>query len=179
VPPAANNISSLVAELVRAPSARGDSQAEGRWRTQDIRLENGGTVRDTSVVEGTTIEADHVLIEGKVRGTVIAGTLEITGSATLIGDAIYDALLDVRPRARLRGRSSSAADGRPRSRLDAAGTGARGAAPQILARIHASRCASPWRPSPDMNSQWTYVPGGRPLARRVRPPEGGVGAYDL
>lgn len=73
----------------------------------DIRLEAGGTVHvgATGSVEASTIEADHVLIEGKVRGTVIARkTLEITGSATLLGDALYDALLDVHPRARLRGK---------------------------------------------------------------------------
>lgn len=73
----------------------------------DIRLETGGTVHvgATGSVEASTIEADHVLIEGKVRGTVIARkTLEITGSATLLGDALYDALLDVHPRARLRGK---------------------------------------------------------------------------
>ena len=59
----------------------------------------------TGVVEGTTIEADHVLIEGKVRGTVIARkTLELTGSSTLLGDALYDALIDIHPRARLRGK---------------------------------------------------------------------------
>ena len=73
----------------------------------DISLPSGGTVHvgATGVVEATTIEADHVLIEGRVRGTVIARkTLEITGSATLLGDAQYDLLLDVHPRARLRGK---------------------------------------------------------------------------
>lgn len=73
----------------------------------DISLPSGGTVHvgATGVVEATTIEADHVLIEGRVRGTVIARkTLEITGSATLLGDALYDLLLDVHPRARLRGK---------------------------------------------------------------------------
>ncbi|HSI57949.1 MAG TPA: polymer-forming cytoskeletal protein [Ideonella sp.] len=73
----------------------------------NISLPNGGTVHvgATGVVENTTIEADHVLLEGKVRGTIIARkTLEITGSATLLGDAHYDAMLDVHPRARLRGK---------------------------------------------------------------------------
>ena len=73
----------------------------------NITFETAGTVHvgPTGVVEQTTIEADHVLIEGQVRGTVIARkTLEITGSATLLGDANYDALLDVHPRARLRGK---------------------------------------------------------------------------
>jgi cytoskeletal protein CcmA (bactofilin family) len=56
-------------------------------------------------VDNTTIEADHVLLEGKVRGTIIARkTLEITGSATLQGDAQYDAMIDVHPRARIRGK---------------------------------------------------------------------------
>ena len=31
-------------------------------------------------------------------------SLEITGSATVIGDASYDALVDVHPRARIRGK---------------------------------------------------------------------------
>jgi cytoskeletal protein CcmA (bactofilin family) len=106
-----NGITSLVAEGAQFEgtfSARVDLglKVDGQLKG-DIRLENGGTVHvgATGVVEGTTIEADHVLIEGKVRGTVIARkTLEITGSATLLGDALYDALLDVHPRARLRGK---------------------------------------------------------------------------
>ncbi|HJV68816.1 polymer-forming cytoskeletal protein [Ideonella sp.] len=106
-----NNISSLVAEGAQFEgtfSAKADLglKVDGMLKG-DIRLENGGTVHvgATGIVEGTTIEADHVLIEGKVRGTVIARkTLEITGSATLMGDAMYDALLDVHPRARLRGK---------------------------------------------------------------------------
>lgn len=106
-----NAISSLVAEGAQFEgtfSAKVDLgiKVDGRLKG-DIRLETGGTVHvgATGVVEGTTIEADHVLIEGQVRGTVIARkTLEITGSATLLGDALYDALLDVHPRARLRGK---------------------------------------------------------------------------
>lgn len=106
-----NSISSLIAEGAQFEgtfSARVDLglKVDGQLKG-DIRFENGGTVHvgATGVIEGTTIEADHVLIEGKVRGTVIARkTLEITGSATLLGDALYDALLDVHPRARLRGK---------------------------------------------------------------------------
>jgi cytoskeletal protein CcmA (bactofilin family) len=106
-----NGISSLIAEGAQFEgtfSARVDLglKVDGMLKG-DIRLENGGTVHvgATGVVEGTTIEADHVLIEGKVRGTVIARkTLELTGSATLQGDALYDALLDIHPRARLRGK---------------------------------------------------------------------------
>ena len=73
----------------------------------DISLDTGGTVHvgATGAVEGTTIEADNVLIEGKVRGTEIARkTLELTGSATLLGYALYDALIDLHPRERLRGK---------------------------------------------------------------------------
>lgn len=72
-----------------------------------ISLPVGGTVHigPTGVVEGSQIEADHVLIEGRVRGSVLARkTLEITGSATVLGDLSYDGLLDVHPRARLRGK---------------------------------------------------------------------------
>lgn len=106
-----NSISSLVAEGAQFEgtfSAKNDLglKVDGSLKG-DIRLETGGTVHigATGVVESTTIEADHVLIEGKVRGTVIARkTLELTGSATLLGDALYDALIDIHPRARLRGK---------------------------------------------------------------------------
>ncbi len=106
-----NAISSLIAE---------GAQFEGSFSsTEDLGLKIDGTLKGnvnfanagtlhvgpTGQVLGTTIEADHVLIEGHVQGTVIARkTLEITGSATLMGDAYYDALLDVHPRARLRGK---------------------------------------------------------------------------
>ncbi|MDP3373439.1 MAG: polymer-forming cytoskeletal protein [Hydrogenophaga sp.] len=70
-------------------------------------FESGGTlhVGATGVIENTRLEADYVFIEGKVIGTVIARkALEITGSATLIGDAGYDDLIDMHPRARVRGK---------------------------------------------------------------------------
>ena len=73
----------------------------------NIVFDQGGAVHigATGVVENTSIEADYVFIEGKVKGTVIARkSLEITGSATVIGDASYDAMLDVHPRARIRGK---------------------------------------------------------------------------
>ena len=75
--------------------------------TGNITFENGGTlhVGATGVVENTRLEADYVFLEGKVIGTVIARkALEITGSATLIGDASYDELIDMHPRARVRGK---------------------------------------------------------------------------
>ena len=73
----------------------------------NIVFEQGGAVHigATGVVENTSIEADYVFIEGKVKGTIVARkSLEITGSATVIGDASYDALVDVHPRARIRGK---------------------------------------------------------------------------
>jgi cytoskeletal protein CcmA (bactofilin family) len=73
----------------------------------NIVFEQGGAVHigPTGVVENTSIEADYVFIEGKVKGSIVARkSLEITGSATVIGDASYDALLDVHPRARIRGK---------------------------------------------------------------------------
>jgi cytoskeletal protein CcmA (bactofilin family) len=73
----------------------------------NITFESGGTlhVGATGVIENTRLEADYVFIEGKVVGTVIARkALEITGSATLIGDASYDDLIDMHPRARVRGK---------------------------------------------------------------------------
>lgn len=72
-----------------------------------ISFDKGGAIHvgPTGVVEGTTIQADHVFIEGRVVGAVIARkTLEISGSGTLVGDAQYDALIDVHPRARIKGR---------------------------------------------------------------------------
>jgi cytoskeletal protein CcmA (bactofilin family) len=106
-----NAISSLIAEgaiFEGSFSSRNDLglKIDGTLKG-DIAFQNGGTVHigATGVVEATTIEADHVLLEGKVRGTIIARkTLEITGTATLLGDAQYDVLLDVHPRARLRGK---------------------------------------------------------------------------
>lgn len=73
----------------------------------NITFAVGGTlhVGATGVIENTHLEADYVFIEGKVVGTVIARkALEITGSATLIGDASYDELIDMHPRARVRGK---------------------------------------------------------------------------
>ena len=73
----------------------------------NITFENGGTlhVGATGVIENTRLEADYVFIEGKVTGAVIARkALELTGSATLLGDASYDELIDMHPRARVRGK---------------------------------------------------------------------------
>ena len=73
----------------------------------NIVFEQGGAIHigPTGVVENTSIEADYVFIEGKVKGTIVARkALEITGSATVIGDAMYDAMVDVHPRARIRGK---------------------------------------------------------------------------
>jgi cytoskeletal protein CcmA (bactofilin family) len=73
----------------------------------NIVFDQGGAVHigATGVVENTSIEADYVFIEGKVKGSIVARkSLEITGSATVIGDAAYDALVDIHPRARIRGK---------------------------------------------------------------------------
>ena len=73
----------------------------------NITFETGGTlhVGAAGVIENTRLEADYVFIEGNVTGTVIARkALEITGSATLLGDASYDELIDMHPRARIRGK---------------------------------------------------------------------------
>ena len=73
----------------------------------NIHFETGGTVHvgATGVIDSTLIEADYVYIEGKVVGQVIARkALEIAGSATVLGDISYDAMLDVHPRARVRGK---------------------------------------------------------------------------
>ncbi len=72
-----------------------------------ICLAVGGTVHigPSGVVLDTVIEADHVLIEGQVRGTVLARqTLELASTASLLGDVVYGTLLDVHAGAKLRGR---------------------------------------------------------------------------
>lgn len=75
--------------------------------TGSISFGSGGTLHigATGIVESTRLEADYIFIEGKVIGTVIAHkALEIAGSATLLGDAAYDELIDMHPRARVRGK---------------------------------------------------------------------------
>jgi len=75
--------------------------------TGNVTFQTGGTlhVGATGVVENTRLEADYIFIEGKVVGAVIARkALEIAGSATLLGDASYDELIDIHPRARVRGK---------------------------------------------------------------------------
>lgn len=72
-----------------------------------VVFESGGTIHigPSGVVENTRLEADHILIEGKVVGNVFARKgLEITGSGTLLGDAFYDELIDMHPRAKVRGK---------------------------------------------------------------------------
>ena len=105
------NISSLIAEGAifdgnfRTPRDLGikvDGVLKG-----NIHFDTGGTVHvgATGVIENTVIEADHVYIEGKVVGQVIARkALEIAGSGTVLGDVSYDAMLDIHPRARVRGK---------------------------------------------------------------------------
>ncbi len=73
----------------------------------NITFAQGGAIHigPCGVVENTILEADYVFIEGKVTGKVVARkSLEITGSATILGDVVYDALLDIHPRARIRGK---------------------------------------------------------------------------
>jgi cytoskeletal protein CcmA (bactofilin family) len=73
----------------------------------NISFDTGGTIHvgATGIVENTHLEADYIFIEGKVVGSVLARkALEITGSATLLGDASYDETMDVHPRAKLRGK---------------------------------------------------------------------------
>ncbi|MBQ0936249.1 bactofilin family protein [Ideonella paludis] len=124
-----NNISSLIAE---------GAVFEGNFSSREdlglkidgvlkgnISFANGGTVHigPTGLIDNTTIEADHILLEGQVRGTLMARkTLEITGTATLLGDALYDALLDIHPRAKLRGKVEFRGDLELRT---AEGTGSR------------------------------------------------------
>ena len=77
------------------------------------------------MIENTRLEADYVFIECKVIGTVIARkALEITGSATLIGDASYDELIDMHPRSRVCGKIEYRGDidAAPRGMRDRVGT---------------------------------------------------------
>ena len=105
------SISSLVAKGAvftghfNAPSDLGikvDGVLEG-----NITMEHGGTIHvgPTGVVENTRMEADYVFIEGKVKGSIVARkALEITDTGTLVGDASYDDMMDIHPRARVRGK---------------------------------------------------------------------------
>jgi cytoskeletal protein CcmA (bactofilin family) len=104
-------ISSLVAEGAvfdgnfqssRDLGLKVDGQLKG-----NISFDTGGTIHigATGVVDNTRLEADYIFIEGKVIGAVVARkALEIAGSATVLGDVSYDAVLDIHPRARLRGK---------------------------------------------------------------------------
>lgn len=79
-----------------------DGKLEG-----SIILKNGGTIHigSTAVISGAKLEADYVYIEGRVDGNVVARkALEISGSATLLGDAEYHELIDLHPRAKIKGR---------------------------------------------------------------------------
>ena len=79
-----------------------DGKLEG-----SIILKNGGTIHigPSAAISGATLEADHIYIEGRVDGNVIARkTLEISGSATLLGDVGYNELIDLHPRAKIKGR---------------------------------------------------------------------------
>lgn len=73
----------------------------------NIMFGTGGTIHIgvAGVVQNTRLEADYIYIEGKVSGAVVARkSLEITGTGTLLGDASYDDVLDIHPRARVRGK---------------------------------------------------------------------------
>ena len=73
----------------------------------NIVFGQGGTIHvgASGRVENTRLEADYIYIEGKVSGAVFARkALEITGSGTLLGDASYDDVIDIHPRARVRGK---------------------------------------------------------------------------
>jgi cytoskeletal protein CcmA (bactofilin family) len=105
------NISSLIAEGAvfdgnfRTPRDLG-LKVDGLLKG-NISFETGGTVHvgANGVIDNTVIEADYVYIEGKVVGQVIARkALEIAGSATVLGDVSYDAMIDIHPRARVRGK---------------------------------------------------------------------------
>ena len=73
----------------------------------NVMFGQGGTIHvgPAGVLQNTRMEADYIYIEGKVSGTVVARkALEITGTATLLGDASYDDVIDIHPRAKLRGK---------------------------------------------------------------------------
>lgn len=73
----------------------------------NVMFGQGGTIHVgvSGVLQATRMEADYIYIEGKVSGTVVARkALEITGTGTLLGDASYDDVIDIHPRAKLRGK---------------------------------------------------------------------------
>lgn len=73
----------------------------------NVTFDKGGVIHigPSGVVDGSRLEADYIFIEGKFSGTMVARqVIEISGSATVVGDAVYDDLIDVHPRARIRGK---------------------------------------------------------------------------
>lgn len=73
----------------------------------NVLFETGGTIHigPNGQLENTKLEADFVYIEGKVIGSIVARkALEISGTATILGDIGYAEQLDVHPRAKLRGK---------------------------------------------------------------------------
>lgn len=71
-----------------------------------IEFTKGGIIHigpDAVVFEGV-ITADYILIEGKVKAKIVARKiLEITGTATVQGEAEYAEALDVHPFAKIKG----------------------------------------------------------------------------
>jgi cytoskeletal protein CcmA (bactofilin family) len=73
----------------------------------NVVFDVGGTIHvgPSGQLEGTKLEADYIFIEGKVTGGLVARkALEISGTATLVGDISYHETMDIHPRARLRGK---------------------------------------------------------------------------
>jgi cytoskeletal protein CcmA (bactofilin family) len=73
----------------------------------NVVFDTGGTIHvgPSGQVENTKLEADYIFIEGKVTGAVVARkALEVSGTATVVGDISYQEAMDIHPRARLRGK---------------------------------------------------------------------------
>jgi cytoskeletal protein CcmA (bactofilin family) len=73
----------------------------------NVIFDAGGTIHIgvSGQVENTKLEADYIFIEGKITGVIIARkALEISGTATLVGDVSYHQHIDIHSRARIRGK---------------------------------------------------------------------------
>lgn len=78
-----------------------------------IEIGSGGAVHigPDAVIEAKSLVADHIYVEGKVKGNLHARKgLEVASSARIRGEVRYDGEMDVHPGAKLSGTVSGPED---------------------------------------------------------------------
>jgi hemolysin activation/secretion protein len=114
---ACHAISSLIAKTVTAfiQTSRNLNIKIGQNAQRTTSTDVSGTYSYWRYRCDTRLEADYIYAQRtKLAGSVVARkALEITGSATLLGDASYDEVMDIHPRARMRGRLNTVATWTP------------------------------------------------------------------